>query len=162
MAINQGFKAKRKEFGIEVQGIEEVQKNLASLAEEYGRDVAKAAVAGAELVRGEAIKSIQSVSAGERVTRYRNTDGKGNGAYEHVASAPGDAPNTDTGRLVSSILVDVKPFGIFVGSTLQYAGHLEFGTSSMEPRPWLNPALESQRRAVEQLMIEAAKPEGKV
>jgi len=158
MAINQGFKAKRKEFGIEVQGIEEVQKNLASLAEEYGRAVAKAAVAGAELVRGEAIKSIQATSGGEQVTRYR----KGGKPYAHTASAPGDAPNTDTGRLVSSILVDVKPFGIFVGSTLQYAGHLEFGTSIMEPRPWLNPALESQRRAVEQLMIEAAKPEGKL
>ncbi|HSH26647.1 MAG TPA: HK97-gp10 family putative phage morphogenesis protein, partial [Wenzhouxiangella sp.] len=155
MAINQGFGKQRKQFGIEVQGLEEVQKNLASLSKEYTRAVASAAVAGAELVRGEAIKSIQSVSAGERVTRYRNKDGKGNGAYEHVASAPNDAPNTDTGRLVSSILVDVKPFGIFVGSTLRYAGHLEFGTSNMEPRPWLNPALESQRRTIERLMIDA-------
>src|SRR5690554_7104986 len=88
MAINQGFKAKRKEFGIEVQGIEEVQKNLASLAEEYGRDVAKAAVAGAELVRGEAIKSIQSVSAGERVTRYRNTDGRSEEHTSELQSRP--------------------------------------------------------------------------
>lgn len=141
-----------------VEGMEELKANMAKLSKEYGAAVAKAAVAGAELVRGEAIKSIQSTSSGQRVTRYR----AGGGQYEHTASAPGDAPNTDTGRLASSVQVDVKPFGIFVGSTLQYAGHLEFGTSSMEPRPWLNPALESQRRNIERLMIDAAKPEGKV
>lgn len=141
-----------------VEGMEELQANMDKLSKEYTRAVAQAAVAGAELVRGEAVRSIQNTSTGERVTRSR----AGGGQYDHTASAPGDAPNTDTGRLVSSIQVDVRPFGIFVGSTLQYAGHLEFGTSSMDARPWLNPALEAQRRSVERLMIDAARPEGKV
>src|SRR5690554_7139492 len=118
-----------------VEGMEELQANLAKLSKEYTRAVAKAGVAGAELVRGEAIKSIQSASNGRQVMRSR----EGGGTYTHTVSAPGDAPNTDTGRLVSSIQVDVKPFGIFVGSTLQYAGHLEFRseehTSELQSRP---------------------------
>ena len=42
-----------------VEGTEELQANMAKLAEQYGKDIAKAAVAGGELVRGAAIKSIQ-------------------------------------------------------------------------------------------------------
>lgn len=134
-----------------VEGVEEVNRNLARLGKEYGEAVVKASMAGAELVRGEAIKSIQSTSGGDVVTRTR----AGGGTYDHTVSEAGDAPNTDTGRLVSSIQVDVNPLGIFVGSSLEYAGYLEFGTSSMEPRPWLNPALESQRRNIEKLVANA-------
>lgn len=141
-----------------VEGMEELTANMNRLAKEYGRATAQAAITGAELVRSEAVKSIQSVSGGETVTRTR----EGGGIYEHVASRPGDAPNTDTGRLVGSIQVDVKHFGVFVGSTVPYSGHLEFGTTTMEARPWLNPALEARRRDIEKLFIQAAKPEGKV
>ena len=141
-----------------VDGLEEVQANMAKLSREYGKAVAEAGVAGAELVRGEAIQSVQRTSNGGQVIRSR----PGGGTYTHTVSADGEAPNTDTGRLVSSIQVDVNPLGIFVGSTLEYAGYLEFGTSAMEPRPWLNPALESQRRNVENLFIQAAEPEGKL
>lgn len=141
-----------------VEGMEELNRNMAKLSKNYGKAVAEAGVSGAELVRGAAIKSIQNTSDGGQVTRSR----PGGGTYTHTVSAPDQAPNTDTGRLVSSIQVDVNPFGIFVGSTLEYAGYLEFGTSIMEERPWLNPALESQRRNIERLMIDAANPEGKV
>lgn len=141
-----------------VEGMEELQANMDKLSREYGKAVAEAGVAGAELVRGEAIKSIQSTTNGGQVIRSR----PGGGTYTHTVSAEGKAPNTDTGRLVSSIQVDVNPLGIFVGSTLEYAGYLEFGTSSMHERPWLNPALESQRRNVERLFQRAADPEGKL
>lgn len=141
-----------------VEGTEELQANMAKLAEQYGKDIAKAAVAGGELVRGAAIKSIQNTSNGQSVTRYRS----GGGGYQHTASSPGDAPNTDTGRLVGSIQTDVRGDNVYVGSTLRYAGHLEFGTMIMRPRPWLNPALESERRNIEKLFERAANPEGKV
>lgn len=136
---------------IRVEGAEEVQRNLSVLAERYGKATADAAVAGGQLVRSTAIKSIQSQSSGREVTRYR----LGGGQYEHTASAEGEAPNTDTGRLVSSILVDVAFSGVYVGSTLEYAGHLEFGTVRMAPRPWLNPALEQNRRTIENLFRKA-------
>ena len=132
---------------VRVEGTAEVQRNLTALAGKYGQAIADAAVAGGQLVRSTAIRSIQSTSDGGEVTRSR----LGGGQYTHTVSAEGDAPNTDTGRLVSSIQVDVRPSGVFVGSTLEYAGHLEFGTTRMAPRPWLNPALEQNRRNIERL-----------
>jgi len=132
---------------VQVEGTAEVQRNLTALAGKYGQAISDAAFAGGQLVRSTAIRSIQSTSDGGEVTRYR----VGGGAYPHTASAEGDAPNTDTGRLVSSIQVDVTPTEVFVGSTLEYAGWLEFGTTRMAERPWLNPALESNRRNIERL-----------
>jgi HK97 gp10 family phage protein len=149
---NSGFSATRKKYGIEIQGIEEAQKNLATLAARIGEDVAKAAVMGGNLVRSSAIQSIQAKSGGQTVTRSR----EGGGTYEHTAAAAGSAPNTDTGRLVASIQVEVKDKDVFVGSTLEYAGALEFGTRYMLPRPWLNPALELRRREIQRMFKDAA------
>lgn len=138
-------------MGVEIKGMDKLQKNFDRLSKKFGEDVAKASVAGGHLVRAAAIKSIQQKSAGETVTRYR----LGGGSYTHTVSNPGDAPNTDTGALVRSIQVDVRREGVYVGSTLEYAPMLEFGTSTMDARPWLNPALESQRRNVQKLISAA-------
>ena len=132
---------------VQVEGVEEVQRNMKALASKYGQAIADAAFAGGQLVRSTAIRSIQSTSDGGQVTRSR----LGGGEYVHTVSAPGAAPNTDTGRLVSSIQVDVRAGNVFVGSTLDYAGWLEFGTTRMAERPWLNPALENNRRNIEKL-----------
>jgi HK97 gp10 family phage protein len=126
----------------QVEGAEQVQKNLAKLAGKYGDATVAGVMEFAQLVRTDAIKSIQSTSNGEAVTR---TSASGN-SYSHTSSKPGDAPNTDTGRLAGSVQVDVKPSAIFVGSTLYYAGYLEFGTRSMSARPWLFPALEGNKK----------------
>ena len=71
----------------------------------------------------------------------------------HIASAPGDPPATDLGRLTNSYKVlsirQNKTTGIVeieVGSHLKYATYLEFGTRRMAPRPHLRPA--GQRTAV--------------
>ena len=137
----------------EISGIDALEKNFARLAKKYGEEVAKATVKGAQLVRSSAIKSIHSVSSGDTVTRYRN-DGE---SYTHTASKPGDAPNTDTGALARSVQVDIRREGVYVGSSLKYAPMLEFGTSSMRERPWLNPALESNRRKIQALIANAVK-----
>ena len=133
---------------VKVDGEKELQRNLAKLADRYSDEIVKAAMKSANLVRNEAIKSIQDGSSGETVTRYSSN---GN-AYEHTASEEGSAPNTDTGRLVSSIQVETTPLGIFVGSTLEYAGHLEYGTKRMGARPWLIPAVEKNRAEIERIM----------
>ena len=90
-------------------------------------------------VRNTAIKSIQNKSGGTQVQRSR----QGGGTYTHTASAAGSAPNTDTGKLVASIAVEPHKSGVYalVGSNLDYAGWLEFGTTKMGARPWLEPAL---------------------
>lgn len=126
----------------------EMERNMKRLARKFGQAVVEGAIAGGNLVRSTAIDSIQTVSNGEQVTRSR----AGGGEYDHTTSKPGDAPNTDTGRLVSSIQIEVTGKTVFVGSTLQYASYLEFGTRSMLPRPWLFPAVESNRRQIEKLI----------
>lgn len=127
-----------------VTGVKEMQANLAALGKKYSDAIAKAAFAAAQSVRSDAIKSIQTVSSGNTVTRYR-ADGT---PYTHTASKEGDAPNTDTGDLVKSVQVEVKPDGVYVGSRLEYAGHLEFRLN----RPWLIPALEKNRKLIRDTM----------
>lgn len=136
-----------------VTGQKELEKNLAKMADRYGKSVADALIASGEMVRGSAIKSIQQKSNGAMVTRYR----AGGGSYQHMTSAPQSAPNTDTGRLVSSVAVEVRDNDVYVGSGLSYAPHLEFGTKNMTERPWLNPALESNRKRISRLISSALK-----
>ena len=94
-------------------------------------------------IRTDAIKSIQNKSGGTQVSRSR----QGGGTYTHTASAAGGAPNTDTGKLVASIAVEPNKSGVYalVGSNLDYGGFLEFGTSKMGARPWLEPALRKNK-----------------
>ena len=68
----------------------------------------------------------------------------------HVASAPFDPPNEDTGELAESIhvseLIETPTqiqTSVIVGS--EHGLHLELGTSKMLPRPFLVPATERQR-----------------
>jgi HK97 gp10 family phage protein len=136
-----------------VQGVEQLQKNLAKMAERYGKAVADSLLVSGEMVRGTAIKSIQQKSNGAMQTRYR----AGGGSYQHMASAPNSPPNTDTGRLVSSVVVEVQQDDVYVGSSLFYAPHLEFGTKNMTQRPWLNPALEQNRKRISKLISDAVK-----
>lgn len=64
----------------------------------------------------------------------------------HQASAPGEPPSSDTGRLLTAIgheLVDGEVVSGKVTANVKYAKWLEEGTRFMEPRPFLYPALES-------------------
>lgn len=59
----------------------------------------------------------------------------------HRASAPGDGPAVDTGRLRQSIGVQQLGEGRYrVGTNVQYAPLLEFGTRTTAPRPFMRPA----------------------
>jgi phage gpG-like protein len=126
---------------VKVEGIEQVQRNMKALSAKFGQAAFDAGNTVAQMIWSTAIKSIQDESQGEQVTRYTAA---GN-PYIHSTSMPGGAPNTDTGALVSSIQVEIKQDDIYVGSRLEYAYHLEFGTSRMQARPWLIPAVEANR-----------------
>lgn len=138
-------------MSIKIEGEAEFKRNMDRLSRKFGKEIAEAAIKGGEMVRTTAIKSIQSQSPGRVVMR----ETEGGNPVQHIASNPGEPPNTDTGRLASSVQVDVEAKEVFVGSTLHYAGDLEFGTSIMQPRPWLNPALESNRNRVRKLFRDA-------
>ena len=74
------------------------------------------------------------------------------GNITHQASAPGQYPATDTGRLASSVMIDLPtPGGLTgrVGTNVQYGPMLEFGTSRMAARPWLLPSFTQAKINVE-------------
>ena len=94
---------------------------------------------GGQLIRGEAVKSIQQGSkSGVVYEKY-------NPRRSHRASAPGEAPASDTGNLVSKIIVKQKTKNITnVLSNANYSAFLEYGTSKMQPRPFMLPAFEKK------------------
>ena len=78
------------------------------------------------------------------------------GNITHTASAAGQPPATDTGFLGQNITmnVDVKSNGTVVGqiiSAAPYSKALEFGTTNMDARPFMQPALEKNRRKIESM-----------
>lgn len=70
----------------------------------------------------------------------------------HRASAPGEPPASDSGRLVGSITVEMMPERLAgqVGPRVDYGKYLEFGTQRMEPRPFMRPALANKLDAIEE------------
>ena len=100
---------------------------------------------GIEAIRANALKKIQEGSKTGRIYKRRSV--------VHTASAPGEPPASDTGRLVQSGRTELFPekgFGLVIFSTA-YAAALEFGREdgSILPRPYLRPALAEEREAIE-------------
>lgn len=76
------------------------------------------------------------------------TAGSASGRH-HEPSRPGQPPNRDTGVLDGHIETDfVGPLKVAVTSNAPYAAELEFGTSKMEARPYLKPAVAMKRAEV--------------
>lgn len=99
------------------------------------------------------MKRLLRMHGGGRVyTRrfWRDKQGRlrmGGNRPPHQASAPGQPPATDTGRLLNSIYHVIEGVGsdlvAKIGSTVDYAEYLELGTRHMAPRPFERPALYS-------------------
>jgi hypothetical protein len=91
-------------------------------------------------IHSNAKRSIAQVSKGEVVTRYSPK-------RTHTVSRPGDPPNSDTGRALSSIAFEINEQQIegVVGSNLNYLKWLEYGTLHVAARPWLSVAFDKFR-----------------
>lgn len=116
--------------------------DAAAVAAAARRAAGQAIVRGTESVRNEAVRLVMSPPKTGVIYKRRGV--------EHQASAPGEAPANDTGRLVNSIRTDYdlpQLVGRVVAST-EYAAYLEYGTENMEPRPYMRPALANRRAAV--------------
>lgn len=67
----------------------------------------------------------------------------------HVASAPGEAPNWDTGELANGITTrKVGAMQAHTASTAAHSDPLENGTSVMAERPFMRPAAANKRSEV--------------
>ena len=114
----------------------------------YERKLSQLIKVSAQMVRNTAVKSIhEHGSSGVTYEKY-------NPRRTHTASAAGNPPNTDTGYLANNIfqIVDADKLGASVESRADYSVHLEFGTSKMKARPFLQPALEENRPKIRRLI----------
>tara|TARA_R110000850_G_scaffold266462_1_gene396795 strand:+ start:30 stop:479 length:450 start_codon:yes stop_codon:yes gene_type:complete len=126
-----------------VTNLKKVLSQLENLDKQLEPDFQEIVKGGAQLIRGEAIKSIQTGAKSGVVYQMYNP------RREHRASAPGQAPASDTGNLVSKIIVKQKTRNITnVESNANYSAFLEYGTSKMEARPFMLPAFEKSKKPI--------------
>lgn len=81
------------------------------------------------------------------------------GNISHQASAPGEAPAVDTGQLLRTILFEAGNNTLEVGSAggAPYSEFLEDGTKNMEPRPFLQPAVDKNTKKITENIMLAGK-----
>ena len=126
-----------------VTNLKKVLSQLENLDKQLEPEFQEIVKGGGQLIRGEAIKSIQTgAKSGVMYQKY-------NPRREHRASAPGQAPASDTGNLVSKITVKQKSLNVVhVESNADYSSFLEYGTSKMEARPFMLPAFEKSKKPI--------------
>ena len=131
------------DFTIKTTNLKKVMSQLKRLGKDMEQPFQEVVKGGGQLIRGEAIKSIQSgAKSGIMYQKY-------NPRREHRASAPGQAPASDTGNLVSKIIVRQKSRDVTsVQSNANYSAFLEYGTSKMQPRPFMLPAFEKSKKPI--------------
>ena len=137
---------------INVKNLDKVLKSFRTISKDMKPELQEVIKGGAQLIRGEAVKSIQTGPKSGRVyQRYNPT-------RTHKASAPGEAPASDTGNLVRNIKVKQKDQDtVEVESNAPYSAFLEFGTSKMLARPFLFPAFEKSKSKITQAVFSRIK-----
>lgn len=128
-----------------------------------GTENLKKALEQAEIEGEKGMKDV-GVEVTNAVRKLLSTPGTGRvyrrrGGRTHRASAPGQPPAVDTGKLRASYGwntgKDPQGFFVDVGTSLKYAPMLEYGTRRMKPRPALRPAVEQVSNRIPELIAEA-------
>jgi len=126
-----------------VSNMKKVLSQLDGLAKDMELPFQEVVKGGGQLIRAEAIKSIQTGAKSGVIYQMYNP------RREHRASAPGQSPASDTGNLVSKIIVRQKSQDVTsVESNANYSAYLEYGTSKMEARPFMLPAFERSKKPI--------------
>lgn len=134
-----------------VGGVQSLMREISKASKAAENAAVDAMVETAYAIQGDAVKLIHGGTKTGRIYETgksgRNHRGQflkkgANGKRQHRASAPGEAPASDTGKLASSIRVTVdRSAGTAkVIARTPYAAHLEFGTTKMAPRPFMSVA----------------------
>jgi len=128
--------ARRNTIRVTIRGERELQEAIRRYPEKVKDGVRDGLEAVGLMVQNEARESV--LKGPKTGRRYKKTAG-----VVHQASSPGEAPASDTGTLVRSILSEVEADGleVTVSAGTLYAKMLEYGTRLMGARPFLGPAL---------------------
>jgi hypothetical protein len=136
-------------FKIQILGAKRLERQFARLPSQTTKELGKAVNASLLMVQNEARRSIQKGPKSGRV--YKK------GGVTHQASAPGQAPATDTGHLVSHVNHKQQGLrgtvGIHELKQVKYARRLEFGGRDkrgvyIAPRPFLRPAYKKMQKKI--------------
>ena len=134
-------------LNVEIDGLSKLTSQLADLVGDADAVVTETITRVVMDTRANAIQGIQRGPATGRV----RADGS-------RASAPGEFPMSDTGRLANSMEFNLPTAGRLtgeVGTNVIYGRHLEFGTSRMGARPWLLPSFKMATADVEKRLKKA-------
>ena len=139
---------------VEIKGLKEVNAALQA----YGKDLGNSLALVVDATALEAVTDVRKAIQGPPKTGREYARGVNNDKV-HRASAPGEAPATDTGTLVNSIYNESRgKYSRAIGSRLDYAYYLEFGTFKMAKRPAWIPAVErAMPKLLKQVEIAIAK-----
>lgn len=129
-----------KSITIKVENLNAVLAAIAKVGGNAQAEIGRAVQAQAITMVSNVKRSIQRGPKTGRYYKRRN--------ITHRASAPYEAPATDTGALVSSLYYTQDgPYSATIGSRLPYAYQLEFGTFRIKPRPtWVLEAFSAQQQ----------------
>ncbi len=132
-------------MGIEIQFEEQFKSAGKKVADHAEERITEAAYE----VRNETLETL----SGQRTGLVYRVPGSG---ATYTASAPGEPPARQLGDLVKSVKVAIEVdkghvIGA-VGTDLDKGAMLEFGTSKMEPRPWLRPSFEKSAAKVKEIL----------
>lgn len=124
-----------------------------ALSDRIRRIVMVEIIRGTEDIKNEAISLILNTEKTGRVYQHRSVT--------HQASAPGEAPASDTGTLINSISTsyDFTNMSGTINVTVAYGLMLEYGTKNMEPRPYLRPAIANKGPVMEERIAAALRKE---
>lgn len=116
---------------VDIKGDKELLKTLDKYPKEAVDELEKAQQANALDMQSVARALVQQGARTGRI--YKRGD------ISHQASAPGEPPKSDTGFLVAHIrgFVELRLVAVLEAATA-YARHLEFGTSKMGSRPFMD------------------------
>ena len=142
-------------ISVEMQGLSQLMAQLQRI-EDIGDQVVLDVLNNiAEDTQSFAIDGISRGPKTGRVYEFEYfTDGQGRlrqgvaRSKPHQASAPGEYPASDKGRLGPSVRVELPSLSKLVarvGTAVAYGPMLEFGTSKMAARPWLLPSFEKAK-----------------
>lgn len=113
---------------------------------------------------GVTIKGLTSLRAKLKVLEPLTREAVERGVHKAgllVEGAAKPLAPIDTGALRGSIHTTTRPTGdgatASVGTNVEYAAHQEFGTSRMKAQPYLQPALQKNKKKAKKIILDTVK-----
>jgi HK97 gp10 family phage protein len=148
-------------MAIKFRNVRSLQQKINAIGKNTGTEVMKALKQGGLAIENRAAEGIINPPKTGRIYPSKHRKGA-----MHQASAPGEFPAADSGRLHQSLTTVPTENGpdryqVQTGANTPYATHLELGTKNMAPRPFMGPAfdenLEKNKERIRKAIIRGAR-----